>query len=298
MKLAFIGLGTMGGAMAANLQVAGHEVRAYDLRRVEGFRHRCASAAEAAQGCELVFTSLPGPDDVDEVAAELKPVLRAGAAWFDLSTNSPQRVRRVHEDLRSKSIDFLDAPVSGGASGAKTGKLAIWVGGERALYDKYLSVLRAMGDQPFYVGPVGAATVAKLAHNIASFSIHAALAEIFTLGVKAGVEPLALFRALRQGATGRKRTFDRLAEHFLPGRYDPPSFSLRLAHKDATLALELAKGTGVPMPIGQLALDELSRGIERGWIDRDFRVAMTLQEERAGVRPRIPAQALQDALKE
>jgi len=298
MKLAFIGLGTMGGAMAANLQAAGHEVRAHDLRRVDGFQHWCGSAAEAAQGCELVFTSLPGPDDVDKVGAELKPVLRAGAAWFDLSTNSPQRVRRLHGDLAKQGIHFLDAPVSGGASGAKSGKLAIWVGGDRASYDKYVSMLRAMGDQPFYVGPVGSATVAKLAHNIASFSIHTAMAEIFTLGVKAGVEPLALFRALRQGATGRKRTFDRLAEHFLLGKYDPASFSLRLAHKDATLALELARESGVPMQIGKLALDELSRAIDRGWVDRDFRVAMTMQEERAGVSARVPAQALEDALKE
>jgi 3-hydroxyisobutyrate dehydrogenase len=103
---------------------------------------------------------------------------------------------------------------------------------------------------------------------------------------------------LRQGATGRKRTFDRLAEHFLPGKYDPASFSLRLAHKDATLALELARESGVPMQVGQLALEELSRGIERGWIDRDFRAVMTLQEERAGVSARVPAQALQGALKE
>lgn len=298
MKLAFIGLGTMGGAMAANLQAAGHEVRAHDLRRMEGFGHWCASAAEAAQGCELVFTSLPGPDDVDKVGAELKPILGKGTAWFDLSTNSPQRVRRLHDDLRSNGINFLDAPVSGGASGAKSGKLAIWVGGERALYDKHVAVLKAMGDQPFYVGPVGTATVAKLAHNIASFSIHTAMAEIFTLGVKAGVEPLALFRALRQGATGRKRTFDRLAEHFLLGKYDPASFSLRLAHKDATLALELAKEAGVPMQIGKLALDELSRGIDRGWIDRDFRAAMTLQEERAGVSTRIAADRLREALEE
>jgi 3-hydroxyisobutyrate dehydrogenase len=298
MKLAFIGLGTMGGAMAANAQAAGHEVRAHDLRRVEGFKHWCSSAAEAAQGCELVFTSLPGPDDVDKVAAELKPVLRSGAAWFDLSTNSPARIRRVHQDFLSKGIQVMDAPVSGGASGAKSGKLAIWVGGDRATYDKHVAILRTMGDQPFYVGAIGTATVAKLAHNIASFSVHSALAEIFTLGVKAGVEPLALFRALRQGATGRKRTFDRLAEHFLLGKYDPASFSLRLAHKDAKLALQLAEESGVPMQIGKIALEELERAIDRGWTDRDFRAAMTLQEERAGVTARIPAQALQDALKE
>ena len=298
MKVAFIGLGTMGGAMAANLQAAGHEVRAHDLRRVPGFAHWFSSAADAAAGCELLFTSLPGPDEVDKVAAELKPVLRPGAAWFDLSTNSPSRIRNVHLDFAAKGIQVLDAPVSGGAPGAKSGKLAIWVGGNRAVYDKYVAVLRTMGDQPLYVGPIGAGTVAKLSHNIASFSVHAALAEIFTLGVKAGVEPLALFRALRQGATGRKRTFDRLAEHFLLGKYDPAFFSLRLAHKDAKLALELAREAGVPMQIGKIALDELSSAIDRGWIDRDFRIAMTLQEERAGVTARIPADALQQALKE
>jgi len=297
MRLAFIGLGTMGGPMAANLQRAGHEVRAHDLRRVEGFNW-FAAAPDAVQDCELLFSSVPGPDDVDAVAAKLKPVLRPGTAWFDLSTNSPSRVRRLHGELAREGVQFLDAPVSGGPSGAKSGKLAIWVGGERATYERYESVLRAIGDQPLYIGAIGAGTVAKLAHNCGSFAIHAAMAEIFTLGVKAGVEPLALFRALRQGATGRKRTFDRLAEHFLPGKYDPAAFSLRLAHKDATLALELAREAGVPMKIGQIALDELSRAIERGWIDRDFRAAMTLQEERAGVDVRITPEKLRAALEE
>ena len=297
MRLAFIGLGTMGGPMAANLQRAGHEVRAHDLRRVEGFNW-FAAAPDAVQDCELLFTSVPGPDDVDAVAAKLKPVLRPGTAWFDLSTNSPSRVRRLHGELAREGVQFLDAPVSGGPSGAKSGKLAIWVGGERATYERYESVLRAIGDQPLYIGAIGAGTVAKLAHNCGSFAIHAAMAEIFTLGVKAGVEPLALFRALRQGATGRKRTFDRLAEHFLPGKYDPAAFSLRLAHKDATLALELAREAGVPMKIGQIALDELSRAIERGWIDRDFRAAMTLQEERAGVSVRVAPDKLRAALEE
>ena len=297
MRLAFIGLGTMGGRMAANLQRAGHEVRAHDLRRVEGFNW-FAAAPDAVQDCELVFTSVPGPDDVDAVAAKLKPVLRSGTAWFDLSTNSPSRVRRLHADLAKQGVQFLDAPVSGGPSGAQSGKLAIWVGGDRATYERFESALRAIGDQPLYIGAIGAGTVAKLAHNCGSFAIHAAMAEVFTLGVKAGVDPLSLFRALRQGASGRKRTFDRLAEHFLPGKYDPAAFSLRLAHKDARLALELARETGVPMRIGQIALDELSRAVERGWIDRDFRIAMTLQEERAGVDVRVAPEKLRAALEE
>ena len=298
MKAAFIGLGVMGRSMALNLQAAGHEVRAYDLRRVDGFPHFAASAAEAVQGCELVFTSLPGPNEVDAVAAQIKPVLRPGAAWFDLSTNSPTRIRRLHGDLAKQNVQLLDAPVSGGASGAKSGKLAIWVGGDRAVYDKHVSVLRAIGDQPLYVGPIGAGTVAKLAHNTASFAMLGALAEVFTLGVKGGVEPLALFRALRQGASGRKRPFDRLAENFLPGKFDPANFTLRLAHKDATLALELAREVGVPMPFGQLALDELSRAMQRGWADRDFRVSLTQQEERAGVKVHVSEAELRRALEE
>jgi len=291
MKIGFIGLGAMGRPMAANLIRAGHTLQAYDLRRVEGFSV-ASSVAEAARGCELLFTSLPGPAEVEAIA----PQLESPVVWFDLSTNSPSRVRRLHKDLKAEGIDFLDAPVSGGPKGAQTGKLAIWVGGELPIYERYESTLRVIGDQPLYVGPIGAGTVAKLAHNCASFAVQAALAEVFTLGVKAGVEPLALFRALRQGATGRKRTFDRLAEHFLPGVYDPPAFTVRLAHKDMTLALEMAREAGVPMQVGRIAHEELDQAMQRGWSERDCRVAMTLQEERAAVSVRVAREALEKAL--
>lgn len=292
MRIGFVGLGAMGRPMAENLQRAGHSLQVYDLRRVEGVGEPKKSVTDAAQNCELLFTSLPGPAEVEAVAAQVKSVLPAGAAWFDLSTNSPQVVRRIHGAIPN----FLDAPVSGGPKGAQSGKLAIWVGGDEPVFRKYEPVLEAIGDQPYYVGPIGAGTVAKLAHNCASFSVQAALAEIFTLGVKGGVEPLALFRALRQGATGRKRTFDRLAEHFLPGVYDPPAFTVRLAHKDVTLALELAREAGVPMRIGEIAFAELDEAMKRGWSERDCRVAMTLQEERAKVSVRVPRERLQDAM--
>jgi 3-hydroxyisobutyrate dehydrogenase len=292
MRIGFIGLGAMGRPMAASLQRAGHDLQVHDLRRVEGFANFKASVTEAAKDCELLFTSLPGPAEVEAVASQVHSV----KAWFDLSTNSPQAVRRLHTALAKKHIDLLDAPVSGGPRGAESGKLAIWVGGDPMVFEKFKPVLKAIGDQPYYVGPIGAGTVAKLAHNAASFTVQAALAEIFTLGVKAGVEPLALFKALRQGATGRKRTFDRLPEHFLPGVYDPPAFTLRLAHKDMSLAMELAAAEGVPMKIGQAALDELAAAMQRGWSDRDCRVAMTLQEERAKVSVRVPRERLQDAM--
>jgi 3-hydroxyisobutyrate dehydrogenase len=296
MRIGFIGLGAMGRHMAANLQRAGHEVQAHDLRRVEGFPNWKASAAEAARGCEVLFTSLPGPKEVEAISKEVSSVLKDGAAWFELSTNSPDVIRRLHGEL--SKIHFLDAPVSGGTTGAESGKLAIWVGGDEAIFNKFKPLLEKIGDQPLYIGPIGAGTVAKLAHNCASFAIQAALAEIFTLGVKGGVEPLALFRALRQGASGRKRTFDRLADFYLPGRYEPASFSLKLAHKDVTLALELAEKVGVPMRIGAIAHEELAEAMRRGWGERDCRAAMMLQEERAGVAARVSPERLPDALKD
>ena len=298
MKIAFIGLGAMGGPIAANLQRAGHALQVHDLRRMPGFADWRASAAEAVRGCEVLFTSLPGPAEVEAIAAQIRDAMPSGSAWFDLSTNSTDCIRRVHAAFLEKKIDVLDAPVSGGPKGASSGKLAIWVGGERAAYERFEPVLRAIGDQPLYVGPIGAGTVAKLSHNLATFAIQAALAEVFTLGVKAGVEPLALLRAVRQGATGRRRPFDRLADNWLPGRFDPPDFALRLAHKDARLAVEMARACGVPLKIGELALAELDEAMRRGWSERDWRIAQTLQEERAGVSVRVDAAKLRGVLEE
>ncbi|MGQ0547942.1 MAG: NAD(P)-dependent oxidoreductase [Betaproteobacteria bacterium] len=296
MRIGFIGLGAMGRPIAANLERAGHALAVNDLKKIEGFAQWAATPMEAAKGCEVLFTSLPGPAEVQSVAPQIRSSLEKGAAWFDLSTNSPTAVRNIHAELAGAGVHFLDAPVSGGPKGAQSGKLAIWVGGDQQVYEKFLPVLKSIGDQPLYVGSIGAGSVAKLAHNIASFSVQTALAEIFTLGVKAGVEPVALLKALRQGATGRKRTFDRLPEHWLPGRFDPADFTVRLAHKDATLALQMARDFGVPMRVGEIALAELAACLERGWGERDSRVAMTLQEERAAVSVRVPPERLQGIL--
>lgn len=297
MNIGFIGLGVMGAPIAARLARAGHSLKVNDLRRPElPGAAWTDSAAAAVADAEVAFTSLPGPAEVEALAAKIGPALARGAAWFDLTTNSPACVRRVHASLASRGVQFLDAPVSGGREGAHSGKLALWVGGDEAIYRKHEGVLRVIGDQPIYVGPIGAGSVAKLVHNAASFTVQTALAEVFTLGVKAGVEPLALFKAIRQGATGRKRTFDRLAEQFLPGKYDPPGFALRLAHKDLSLALELAREVGVPMQVAQVAMGEFEEAMRRGWGERDSRTPMLLQEERAGVAPRVPAEKLREVL--
>jgi len=297
MKVGFVGLGVMGAHMAASLVRAGLEVKGNDLRKIDvaGVAW-AATPALAAADAEIVFTSLPGPKEVEALAPALGEALRPGAAWFDLTTNSPDCVRRVHARMKARGIHLLDAPVSGGPSGAKSGKLALWVGGNEAVFRRHEAVLRAIGDQPCYVGPIGAGCIAKLAHNCASFTVQTALAEIFTLGVKAGVEPLALFQALRHGATGRKRTFDRLAEQYLPGTFDPPGFALKLAHKDLSLGLALAREVGVPMQMTERAFADFEEAMKRGWGERDSRTPMLLQNERAGVEPRVPADKLREVL--
>ena len=153
-----------------------------------------------------------------------------------------------------------------------------------------------MGDKARYVGPVGAGSVAKLVHNGAGYCIQTALAEMFTVGVKAGVEPLALWEAVREGASGRRGNFDGLIDQFLPGKYDPAAFALRLAHKDMSLATQLGRDFNVPMRVANLALAELSEALNRGWGDRDSRSPMLLQEERAGVEIRVDPKRLQEAL--
>jgi 3-hydroxyisobutyrate dehydrogenase len=305
MQVGFIGLGTMGGKMAANLQRAGYPLMVYDVRREAAAPHLAAGAVwadsprQVAQNCEVVFSSLPGPSDVEEVALGEDGVLggmRPGGAYFDLSTNSPTVVRRISAAFAERGVHMLDAPVSGGPRGAATGKLAIWVGGEQRIFNQYKPVLDAIGDQARYVGPIGAATVAKLVHNCAGYILQRALSEVFTMGVKAGVGPLTLWEAVRHGALGRVRTFDGLAAHFLPGIYDPPDFALRLAHKDVTLATALGREMDVPMPMANLALAELTQALNRGWSERDSRVAMLLQQERAGVQIAVDQSRIREVL--
>ncbi|MBI1957967.1 MAG: NAD(P)-dependent oxidoreductase [Candidatus Rokubacteria bacterium] len=192
----------------------------------------------------------------------------------------------------------LDAPVSGGPRGARTRKLALWVGGDREVYDRHKPILDAIGDRPYYVGPIGAGSVAKLVHNCSGYAIQTALAEVFTLGVKAGVDPLVLWKAVRQGAGGRQRTFDRLVDQFLPGTFDPPAFTLTLAHKDVSLATALGRELGVPMRLATLVLEKMTEALDRGWGHRDSRVAMVLQEERAGVHIAVPPEKIREALEQ
>ena len=306
MKVGFIGLGTMGGGMALNIRKGGYDMVVHDINRDAAKRHIDAgctwadSPKELGAQCDVVFTSLPGPPEVEAVATGpngLIEGMKQGSVWFDMSTNSPTVMRRLNATFAAKGIDVLDTPVSGGPAGANSGKLAIWAGGNRETFDQQKELLDCMGDQVAYIGAIGAGSVAKLVHNCAGYAVQTALAEVFTMGVKAGVPPLPLWEAIRQGAGGRRRTFDGLAGAFMSNQFEPASFQLKLAHKDVRLATELAKEMGVPMRLSNMALEELTEAMNRGWATKDSRVAMVLQKERAGVQIEVPADEIAEAVK-
>ena len=308
MKVGFIGLGTMGSGMSNNIRKAEFDMIVHDLNKdsakqlIESGAEWADTPKQVAESADVVLTSLPGPPDVEAVALGpngLLEGLKPGSVWCDLTTNSPTLMRRLHAQFLEKGIHVLDTPVSGGPVGAATGRMAIWVGGDEAVFNEYRHVLDAMGDQVKYIGPIGAGTVAKLVHNCAGYALQTALAEVFTMGVKAGVEPLSLWDAIRQGAGGRRRTFDSLAGQFMQNKFDPPSFQLRLAHKDVKLATELGKEVGVPMRLCNMALEEMTEAMARpGWPTLDSRVAMVIQRERAGVEIEVAAEDIEALLRD
>ena len=303
----FIGLGVMGASMATNLQKAGYALVVNDVRREAAAPHLKAgatwadSARELAKRCDVIFTCLPNLAQIEAVALGPDGILqgiRPGAAFFEMSTNSIELAKRLHAAFAERGAHMLDAPISGGAGGAKRARMAIWVGGDAEAYRRFEPVLRAMGDKPVHVGAPGAGLVTKLVHNCSSQATQAAIAEVFTLGVKAGAEPLALWRAIRQGSIGRRRTFDGLVDEFLPAKFEPPNAALRIIWKDTMLATELARELSVPMPIANIALAQIQEAMNRGWSERDARAVMLLPQERAGVAIQVDPAAIQEVLRD
>jgi 3-hydroxyisobutyrate dehydrogenase len=292
MHVGFIGLGRMGQGMAGNLVRSGVQLVVFDTNAeaakplIDSGAEWSPSVGELARRSRVIFTSLPGPMQVEEVILGRDGVMAnmsPGLALFDLSTSSLSLTRRIHDAFKEKGASMLDAPISGGPAGAETGQLVLWVSGERDVYDRHLDLLRAIGNAPRYVGPIGAGTVTKLAHNLAGYMIMLSLAETFSLGVKAGVDPLELWTAMRMGLVGKRSPLDMLTDQFLPGKYEPAAFALELGHKDVTVATALARELGVPMRLANLTREEMTEAMARGFGNEDSRAFLKLQLERAGV---------------
>ena len=292
----FIGLGNMGGGMSANIQRAGYPMVVYDLREeaakplLEGGARLANSPAEVASLCDITLTSLPGPKEVESVSTGPEGVLegmKPGGIYIDLSTSRPTLIREIEPKFRQKGCHVLDAPVSGGKSGAASGNLAVMVGGEREIFDRVKPILDSFGDKVFYAGSIGAGSVAKLVHNMIGHGVRQAIAEGLTLGVKAGVDAEALWECIRRGSLGRMSGLhEGIARTVFTGEFDPPNFALELSRKDIGLATDLGREFNVPMPVANLVEQIAIQGMNRGWGGRDSSVTFLLQEEQAGVEVR------------
>jgi 3-hydroxyisobutyrate dehydrogenase len=296
MRIGFIGLGAMGSGMAANLARSHEDVFVFDVDadRVAALVSVGATAAtgvpQIASQCDVVLTSLPGPAQVEEVVFGDHGILanmREGLVLFDLSTSSVSMARRVEQAFAQHGGAMLDMPVSGGPAGAASGDLTLWIGGSREVYDTHVELLRAFSTHPQYVGPIGAGTITKLAHNLVGYMMMESLAEVFSMSVKAGLDPLDLWEAMRFGLVGRGSPLDMLVKQFLPGSYETPAFALDLAHKDVTLATALGRELGVPMRLANMTLAEMTEALGRGYGRMDSRSFLRLQLERAGVEIKV-----------
>jgi 3-hydroxyisobutyrate dehydrogenase len=286
--------------MAAQLLAAGHELIVHDVRPEAATSLREAGAAwgdspaAVASTCDVVATCLPGPTEMEQVTLGPRGILgsiKPGALYIDHTTNSPLLVRRVHGLLEARSVEMLDAPVSGGTEGAQTRDLLVMVGGAPTVFERARPILDALASRVRHVGPIGSGSVCKILHNCASFTLDLTMAECWTVGVKAGVSPETIVDVFKDAALGHMMSLKvRLPATYLRGNFDP-RFALKLARKDLGLALELARACETPMRLGALCEQEMMQAMARGWADRDASIFLTLQEERAGVAVRVPPPA-------
>lgn len=285
----FLGLGRMGGPMAANL--VGHVDRllVHDLSPaavgalVAKGAEAAGSAAALGERCEIVFMSLPTPAIVREAAAE---VTSGGNPRIlcDLSTSGPKLAQSLHDSLTPRGIASFDAPVSGGIRGAEQGTLAIMAGGPEALWPELEPLLSRIG-KPFYMGETpGAGQVTKLANNLLSLAAIATTAEAMTLAVKAGLDPARVIEVLNAGTGANSATRDKWPRAVLPRTFDF-GFSAQLSLKDTRLALDEARAMGVPLPTGERLAALLDRTLAAYGDDADFTAMAKIVEADAGLDP-------------
>ncbi|UZW60098.1 3-hydroxyisobutyrate dehydrogenase [Lysobacter enzymogenes] len=282
-RIAFIGLGHMGGPMAANLLKAGHELHVFDLvpAAVEAAvalgARAAASAAEAVDGAEVAISMLPASRHVEGLylgADGLLARLAPQALAIDCSTIAPASAQKVAAAAAARGVAMIDAPVSGGTAGAAAGTLTFIVGGEAAALERARPLLQAMGRNVFHMGASGAGQVAKLCNNMALGVIMAATGEALALGAAHGLDPAALSQMMavstgRSWATEVCNPWPGVLENAPASRGYSGGFGSDLMLKDLGLAAEAAMGVGSPIPLGELArnLYALNARAGRGGLD-------------------------------
>ncbi|MDO4888989.1 MAG: 2-hydroxy-3-oxopropionate reductase [Actinomycetaceae bacterium] len=256
MKIGFIGLGIMGRPMAKNLVKAGHDLYVNDFNQdavddlVAQGATAVANAKEAAEKAELVITMLPNSPHVKTVALGENGIVEGvheGLVYVDMSSIAPLVSREVHDELAKVGLPMLDAPVSGGEPKAIDGTLAVMVGGDREVFDQVAPVLDVMAGAVTYVGPIGAGNIAKLANQTIVAVNIAACAEAFVLAQKAGVDPEAVYQAIRGGLAG-STVMDAKVPMMLARNFEP-GFRINLHIKDLGNVLDTGHDVNAPLPL-------------------------------------------------
>ena len=290
MKIAFIGLGTMGIGMSLNILKAGHEVTVHNRTRrkeeevaKEG-ANQAPSPRQAAEGAEIIVTMVSDTPDVEEVVLGANGVIHGApqdAIIIDMSTISPAATRQMAEELGEKGIKMLDAPVSGGPEGAQNGTLAIMVGGDAADFEKALPILEIMGKTVTHVGPIGAGQITKAINQIIISGTYLTVAEGLTLGMKAGLDMQKVIQAISGGAASSWVLHNR-GINVVNNTY-PLGFRVKLHHKDLGIALETARELDVTLLATALVAQIENGLIARGYGDDDVSAIGRSIREQSGL---------------
>lgn len=291
--LGFVGVGRMGGPMVERLLAAGYDVVVFDASAdaiaaaVESGAQQATSAQEVASLAEIVLTSLPMPQILEQVALG-EAGISSGTkvkVMVDLSTTGPGVAKRVSEGLAGKEIVWIDCPVSGGVAGAVAGTLALMLSGPKATCDLVEPIVSNFG-KPFFVGEeAGLAQVAKLGNNLLAASAIVVTSEVMAMAVKAGLDPDIMIDIINASSGRNSATQDKFPRSVLPGTFDF-GFATGLSYKDVRLCIDEAEALGVPMVAGAAVRQMLAVTNAKFGPESDFTSIAKVVEEWAGVEIR------------
>lgn len=290
MRVALIGLGTMGAPMALNLLKAGHSVVVHNRTRpqedalAKAGAERAETPAAASTTVEVVITCVSDTADVQSVILREDGVVhgaRPGTLVIDMSTISPTATREIAAALDERGIHMIDAPVSGGSEGAQQGTLSIMVGGDAVHVERAMPVLQALGKTITHVGEVGAGQLTKAINQIIVAGTYWSIAEGMVLGLKAGLDMEKVVQAVGGGAAGSWGLTNR-AGNMIDNEY-PLGFRVRLHRKDLLIALEAARELGLPLPMTAYVEQVESSLIGKGYGDEDVSAIARSVREQGGI---------------
>ncbi len=287
----FIGVGNMGNPMAYNVLKAPFAMTVFDTNPkamenlIQAGAKRAGSPREVVESSEIVLTSLPASPDVEAVYLEpggLVDRAKPGTILIDLSSVLPSTPRKIEPRAKARGVHFLEAPVSGGVSGARAATLAIMVGGDAEPLSRATPVLRAIGPNIFHVGPVGAGNTVKAINNMMASVNACAMMEGLALGVKAGLDPMTIYEVVKASSGGSK-ALERIPKALIPRDFEP-GFKVALMNKDLDTFNTIAKELHVPVSFSNVAQRYQQAALAAGLGEQDTSVIMTVIERLAAVK--------------